>query len=140
MTQQLKRSPAGFYDASNYFMRHFDGPCGLWSSACSVGHSYMPDSPEITLARATEPQAVSRAMFISERARLRSLTAVDLEIFDSGFYPIKFPVSEVRSSFYDEADYCLDATGWIPTGSYCTRPSLYQDFLNVFAETLRDVS
>lgn len=78
MTQQLKRSPAGFYDASNYFMRHFDGPCGLWSSACSVGHSYMPDSPEITLARATESQAVSRAMFIFERARLRSLTAVDV--------------------------------------------------------------
>lgn len=94
-------------------------------------------SPPQVIAESENTAAVKTLAVLSAAG---SAGGTLLEIFDSGFYPVKFPVSEVRSSFYDEADYCLDATGWIPTGSYCTRPSLYQDFLNVFAETLRDVS
>lgn len=58
-----------------------------------------------------------------------------LEIFDTGFYGIKYFQSDFHSAFHDQADYCLDATAVIPTGSHRIYPVF--ECICVFAETFR---
>ena len=58
-------------------------------------------------------------------------------LIDRPFYPLPLPYSVFRSEYFDAADYCLDATGWIPTGGFSVLSSSRFSTRYVLAETSR---